>query len=403
MSMPGNEDLIFRAGGAALLKYGVPWRRWRWDPLEAEGPTFSRADASTCATFFGRDGLLKVALANRLRLDYGDPTAAGGAALLLEGARTNVVLRNRDMTNASWVKTNCTPLKDQVGIDGVTNSASSLQATNANGTCLQAITLGSSARAQSAYVRYVAGSGVVQMTMDNGSTWTNLALTNNWTRFTIPTQTLANPTVGFRIVTSGDKIAVDFVQNENGTYPTSPIEVPAGSAITRAADSLVFPIGFSQPAIGQGLTTYARFAPEWPLTGSDGSAPGIFVIGTGTFAVDGKSAIDIHRSTAAATLTFRINGNSAGATVVALNLPGAGPLEVIHQLQPSGNQHQVYAEMTGGVSGTSSPQDLAAFPWRAQTITLGNRGNGSDPGQIRLLDLVIARGLFSLADFAAFA
>jgi hypothetical protein len=51
----------------------------------------------------------------------------------------------------------------------------------------------------------------------------------------IPTQTLANPTVGFRIVTSGDQIAVDFVQNENGAFGTSPIPTTT-TAATRAAD-----------------------------------------------------------------------------------------------------------------------------------------------------------------------
>jgi hypothetical protein len=52
---------------------------------------------------------------------------------------------------------------------------------------------------------------------------------------TIPVQTLANPTVGFRIVTSGDAIAVDFVQNETGTGASSEIATTT-AAVTRAAD-----------------------------------------------------------------------------------------------------------------------------------------------------------------------
>lgn len=154
----------------------------------------------------------------------------------IEEARTNVVLQNRDLSNAAWTKTNVTAAKDQTGIDGAANSASSITATAGNGTCLQAITLGSSARYQSAFIKRITGSGTVEMTMDNGTTWTAVTVTSSWAPVEIPTQTLANPTVGFRIVTSGDAVAVDMVQNENGAFRTSPI-VTAGATVTRAADN----------------------------------------------------------------------------------------------------------------------------------------------------------------------
>ena len=173
-----------------------------------------------------------------LRTEYSTSGVALG--LRIEKQRTNVVPQNRDMTNAVWTKTSVTAAKDQTGIDGIANSASSLTATAGNGTCLQAITLGSSARFQTAFVKRITGSGVVQMTMDNGTTWTAITVTASWSRVEIPTQTLANPTVGFRIVTSGDAIAVDFVQNENGTYATSPMEVAGttGTTTTRVADNI---------------------------------------------------------------------------------------------------------------------------------------------------------------------
>lgn len=138
-------------------------------------------------------------------------------------ARTNVVLWNRDLTNAAWTKTNITATMDVAGVDGVPNSATRLQSTAANGTCLQAITLGSSARFQSAYVKRLSGTSVIQMTMDNGATWTTVTLTTSWTRVSIPTQTLANPTVGFKIVSTLNDIAVDLVQNESGTAATGAI------------------------------------------------------------------------------------------------------------------------------------------------------------------------------------
>ena len=145
------------------------------------------------------------------------------------------MLHNRDLTNAAWVKTNVTTVKDQTGIGAVTSSASRITASAGNGTCLQTITLASSARFQTAYVKRLVGSGVVEMTTDNGATWTAVTVTAGWTRVSIPTQTLANPVVGFRIVTSGDSIAVDFVQNENGVFATSAIWTTT-AAVTRAAD-----------------------------------------------------------------------------------------------------------------------------------------------------------------------
>lgn len=189
--------------------------------------------AST-AWYFDSAGLLKSVGNNILRLTY-DPITLAALGLLVEGARTNVVLHNRDLTQAAWVPTDVTPLKNQVGLDGLANSSSSITATAANGTILQAITLASSARFQTAYVKRLVGSGTLEMTMDNGSTWTAVTVTSGWTRVEIPTQTLANPTVGFRIATSGDSFAIDLVQNENGADKTSPI-VTAGASVTRAAE-----------------------------------------------------------------------------------------------------------------------------------------------------------------------
>lgn len=181
--------------------------------------------------------------AGALTLFGNDTLRITDLGLLIEDTATNVALWNRDLTNVVWTPTNITAVKDQTGPDGVANSASSIVATAGNGTILQSITLASSKRAQSAYVKRITGSGTINMTMDNGATWTAISVTSNWAVATIPDQTLANPTVGFQIVTSGDKIAVDFVQNENGNgsvtagenSSTSQIEVTTTPA-ARAAE-----------------------------------------------------------------------------------------------------------------------------------------------------------------------
>lgn len=178
------------------------------------------------------EGLLESA--STIRCEWSGSTKLG---LRIEEARTNVCLWNRDLTNAAWTATNITAAKNQTGADGSANAASSITATAGNATILQSITLASSTRYQSAYVKRITGSGTINMTTDGGSTWNVITVTSAWTRVGFTQAAVTNPNVGFRIVTSGDAIAVDFVQNETGAFITSPIATTSGTA-TRAADDV---------------------------------------------------------------------------------------------------------------------------------------------------------------------
>jgi hypothetical protein len=183
--------------------------------------------------------------------------------LLTEEARTNVALWCRDLTNAAWTKTNVTAALNQAGIDGTTNAASSITATAASGTVLQVVTLASSARFQSAFVKRITGAGTLEMTTDGGTTWTVVAVTAAWARVTIPTQTVVNPSLGFRIATSGDAFAIDFVQNENGIFATSPI-LTTTVATARAADSIALPASIIPQ--GTPVTLFGQAIPLAPIT-----------------------------------------------------------------------------------------------------------------------------------------
>jgi len=164
------------------------------------------------------------------------PLAANPASngLLIEEARTNRILWCRDATDAAWVKTNVTAAKDQTGVDGVANAASSLTATANDGTCIQTITLVSGSRTGSVYLKRITGTGNVQVSL-NGTTYSTVDLSDTEWRRIVLSGTVTNPTVGIKLAVSGDAVAMDYGQVEDGAYVTTPILTTTATA-TRSAD-----------------------------------------------------------------------------------------------------------------------------------------------------------------------
>jgi hypothetical protein len=220
--------------------------------------------------------------------------------LLIEQAATNNLLWSRDWTNAAWTKTNANAALDAIGIDGVAASATTLTATAGNATALQSITLGSASYTGSVAIKCVTCTGNVQITIDNGTTWTTANATScqnqNFAAAVLSTttfvrcrfqQTLANPVVGVRIVNSGDSVVVDGAQLEaaiSGTGAAATISSPIYTttvAATRNADDLV-PTGALLNCIGNAVgSLYARTGPITALgtnTVVNGSATNRFLI-----------------------------------------------------------------------------------------------------------------------------
>lgn len=214
-------------------------------PVIGGKPTHLR---SGIATWTDQSGVLQTAPANTPRFNWSTLDGKKRPVLRLESSRTNNCLWCRDLTNAAWVKVTMTTAKTEKGVDGTDNSATKCTATGANSTVLQSITLANSTRYLSAYVRRVAGVGTVEMTLDGGATWAAIVLTTAWTRF-LNSQLLTNPSIGFRIQTNGDAIAVDYVQLEgSGTNQrfTSPI-LTTTVAITRADDFWMWDMPLDTP------------------------------------------------------------------------------------------------------------------------------------------------------------
>ena len=213
-------------------------------------------------------------------------------------SKTNNLLWCRDLTNAAWVKTNCTPLKNQTGIDGLASGCSLLTTTAADATCLQTITAASTPACSGYLVKRSVGTGSIFFTRDGGVDWLDITSLINSSTFTcvkIENTSVTNPQVGFKIATSGDAIIVDAGLNHAGTTLTLPI-FTTSAAVTRAADVLTYQTtsNFSDTA-GTILATYKPTYDTYAGGSIVGSSTRGLYAGTsnsGVQALDGTNTIN---------------------------------------------------------------------------------------------------------------
>ena len=187
--------------------------------------------------------------------------------LLTELARSNIVRWNRDLTNAQWGKTNMTVAKDQTGVDNVANSASRMTATAANATITNLCSAAAGNKQLSAFVKRLVGTGTVEMKLAT-TLWEAITVTSQWTRVNVAVVNAGNPSMGFRLGTSGDSIAVDLVQMEaagSTIFLSSPIETQ-GATVARPADIVWADIAALGLVVGPTGTVFAQIVPSLPIT-----------------------------------------------------------------------------------------------------------------------------------------
>jgi hypothetical protein len=194
---------------------------------------------ATTATRFNSAGLIESVASGVPRLDYyTSGGTAGCPALLVEPSAQNLALHSRDLTNAVWSGTTVTTAKNAVGADGVASGATTITATAASGTVLQALSHASQSRVFSAYIRRVTGTGAIELTTNGGTNWTTVTISSLYTQVACAAQTVASGTIGIRLAVSGDVIEVDFTQGEVGPVATSPITTTTTAPVTRNADEI---------------------------------------------------------------------------------------------------------------------------------------------------------------------
>jgi len=271
---------------------------------------------------YGVNGVKWYSTTNGNTESGGVVTSAPGVAIspvpqvLMQPQRTNHLTYSRDLTNAAWVKTGVTAALDATGVDGVSSSASTLTATAANGTAFNAVTLVSADYVASAYVKRKTGIGTIELTDDGGITYTDITSLINSSMYSLVqiATTQANPSIGFRLVASGDEIEVDATQLEEGLVATTPIQTTT-APVTRDND-LIEVDGFDLWANASEGVAIFEVAPsdDW---GSSGAANYLSPVSPDSFGYR-NSAQDGIVITVGGKVVTALDGNAVGArTLVA--------------------------------------------------------------------------------------
>lgn len=146
-------------------------------------------------------------------------TEAVGAVLSdppwLYGAKasTNSQIRSFNIADAEFTKSNMTAVLDAVGMRGDASGATTCTATAGNATAIaNAITDASDDQLTRWFIKRKTGTGVIEITVDGGSTWqdvtTEVDSTAGFNECLEDQAALANPQIGIRIVTDTDAVYV---------------------------------------------------------------------------------------------------------------------------------------------------------------------------------------------------
>lgn len=240
LGTPFRRGDLYRRAGEVPSFHIAPARTGNARDL-ITGNLLGTYNSASPAWAVGPDGVLFQPAANAPVIEY-DPTTLQCLGARIWEVVVNLSLQSRDLTQAAWTKSGVTPTRDQVGANGVSNTATRLTATSSDGTCLQTITSASATRVSGFYIRRITGTGTVEITQNGGATWTAVSLTSTFARYSIASATITNPQIGFRIRSNGDEIAVDFAQLQSSAILGPPV---ATAGLTASSTADVWTIGGS--------------------------------------------------------------------------------------------------------------------------------------------------------------
>lgn len=276
--------------------------------------TFTRADASTCATYFDSTGTIQTAAANIPRFDY-DLITLFPKGLLIEESRQNLFLNSL--------------------LNGTNLSTQSITVTAAPWT--------------------ISFYGTGSITLSGASTGTI-----NGTGATTLTQSTFTPTAGSLTCTVSGQ--VKWANAELGSFATSFIPT-AGVSVTRAADSAVM--------TGTNFTSWfnateGTFVAEWLQDNAPASG-----VNNGIWEVRGASFNDSMALYVATNLATSFNVNVGGVAQATIN-SAVGSLNVGQKHAASYKLNDFASSFQGAAVGT----DVSGTVPTVTSMVIGNIASG---------------------------
>lgn len=426
------KDVLLRVGGRTLARYGYLAVAGARKGLVEVPITFSRADATTCATYIDRDGIPRVAAANVPRIEWIDLDGDGifeTPGILLEGSQVNLCDWSDALSN--WVSGGTPVVTDNFVTLG-SLSLSQVEDDNAAAeeTKERAITFtGDGVKGILVFVRApatpsdgnknrfrVVDTTAAQTRLTANVTWNSdgtLATATASTGSIITTRRIGsvggfpvyaiwgqttsvtaanNHTVECRPTGQGvasdlGKMVMGGVTVVNAAFAGSRIKT-AGSTVTRAADSFTVPFNFGPIDI----TVLARIARpiHADVSGTMGIFPGIFSLGSNaTPRCEGY----FDSTTRVETAVIK----TPGQVTATRNIPAGASITHCATYRNLKTGGLANLDVGAGVSADSAAA-TAFSAFGNQTASIGFSTGGSDCLFGVLVDLMVARDSHTLAE-----
>lgn len=350
--------------------------------LGAGGTRTRTTEASylTGAPTDGSSAFLAWAAINELRIENrGDGL---GPMLLMEGARTNLALWSRDLTNAAWtaaVGTCTTTAADEEGPDGgMTATRSQISAASTSRYLTNGVLSGNYAGSEWVKRKRSLGSDVIQAglpqiaTPGSGGAYGPVTLTTAYQRAWGVTDPAAAASflvcgdgrVGGAFTSRALDIESDLHQFELGAFPSSAIRTTT-AAVTRGADLLQYAVG-QYPASFLTRGFRFTFAPDF-------SSAELLASGAGIALMHDSIGTNVLQLTAGSAPRFWVNGSFVDGSALTYS---RGQL-LTFTVEPLAGRITVSGASAGNGSAT-----LTGVAWPAGTLTIGSSG-GSIPAHGR--------------------
>lgn len=265
-SNAGRSDRGFSCGpGLAFFEFapasgaglGSPCGCAAVTGAKGEAVTFTRASVAEC---YANNGQTLTQCGSGLPRVSSGSALSSWAGLWVEWGALNLLLQNRDLSQAVWTKTTMTCALTATGMRNDTNAASTCTASGANATVCQTITIAAANRQTTWHIKRRTGTGTVKLSRDGATYSADISsqLSSTLWRRAVPwdvpgcaggncivvpslSSSVLNPQICLQLGTSGDAVDIDFTQDEAVSplglpVVTSPILTGAASA-SRAEES----------------------------------------------------------------------------------------------------------------------------------------------------------------------